>query len=125
MASRGLNRVQVIGNLGADPEERHSDSGTPVSNLRVAVNRRWKDAEGNPQEHTEWISVVAFGPLAEVCNEYLNKGREVYVEGRMQTRSWEDGEGNRRYRTEVVAQDVIFLGQRSQAPEMEEEEVPF
>jgi single-strand DNA-binding protein len=125
MASRGLNKVQVIGNLGADPEERHSEGGSPVSNFRVAVNRRWKDAEGSPQEHTEWIPAVAFGPLAEVCNQYLSKGREVYVEGRMQTRSWDDAQGNRRYRTEVLAQDVIFLGQRSEVPEMEEEEVPF
>lgn len=125
MVSRGLNKVQVIGNLGADPEERHSEVGTPVSNFRVAVNRRWKDAEGKPQEHTEWIPVVGFGPLAEVCNQYLSKGRQVYVEARMQTRSWDDTDGKRRYRTEVIDRDVIFLGNRSPAPEIEDEEVPF
>ena len=126
MASRGLNRVLFIGNLGADPEERHSDNGRPISSFRVAVNRSWTDAEGNRQEHTEWIPVVAFGPLAETCNAYLAKGRQVYVEGRLQTRSWEDAEGQTHYRTEVVAQEVIFLGSRQPGKsEIEDEEVPF
>ena len=105
----GINKAIVIGNLGADPELRHTQSGTAVCNLRIATNETWNDRDGQKQERTEWHSVVVFGKQAENCNQYLQKGRQVYVEGRLQTRDWEDRDGNKRYTTEIVAHSVQFL----------------
>ena len=104
-----LNKCQIIGNLGADPEMRYTQNGQAVTNFNVATSRKWTQ-DGEQREETEWFSVVAWGKLAEVCAQYLAKGRQVYVEGRMQTRSWEGDDGVKRYRTELVAQEVKFLG---------------
>jgi single-strand DNA-binding protein len=105
----GVNKVIIIGNLGADPELRYTQGGQAVSNFRVATNEKWTDKEGKPQERTEWHRVVVWGRQAENCEKYLSKGRQVYVEGRLQTREWDDKDGNKRYTTEVVAQTVQFL----------------
>lgn len=104
-----VNKVILVGNLGADPELRYTNSQQPVTELRLATSRKWKDREGQMQDQTEWHRIVVWGKQAEHCKEYLAKGRQVYVEGRLQTRSWEDRDGNKRYTTEVVAQNVVFL----------------
>jgi single-strand DNA-binding protein len=122
MASRGLNKVMLIGNLGADPEMRYTPSGKAVTTFRIAVNRTWKDqSSGEQQQDTQWIRIVAWTQLAEICARYLSKGRSVYVEGRLQTRSWDAQDGSKRYMTEVVAQDVIILDRApgAAAPEVE------
>lgn len=105
----GVNKAILIGNLGAAPELRYTQSGTPVANFRLATNERWKDKDGNVQDRTEWHRVTVYGKQAENCERYLDKGRQVYVEGRIQTRDWEDRDGNKRYTTEIVAQTVQFL----------------
>ncbi len=105
-----LNRVMLIGNLGADPELKYTPSGKAVCNLSIATNEVWKDKEGNKQEKVEWHRVNLWGDLAENCAKYLAKGRSVYVEGKLQTRSWEDKDGQKKYATEIVASSVIFLG---------------
>lgn len=105
----GLNKVMLIGNLGRDPETRHTPSGTPVANFTLATNESYNDRSGNRQDRTEWHRIVAWGKLAEICKEYLCKGRYVYVEGRMQTRSWEDQAGKKCFRTELVAREMIML----------------
>ncbi len=105
----GLNKVTVIGNLGRDPEVRHTQSGTAVCNLRIGVTERRKEGE-NWIDHTEWFSVVCFGKTAENAHRFLKKGRQIYVEGRLQTRSWVDKEGQTRYTTEIVANQLLFLG---------------
>jgi single-strand DNA-binding protein len=107
-----VNKAILIGNLGADPEVRYMPSGQPVCNFNLATNEQWTDREGQRQERTEWHRVVVFGRQAELCKEYLSKGRQAYIEGRIQTREWEDRDGNRRWTTEVVAQIVRFLGRR-------------
>ncbi len=107
-----LNKCMIIGNLGRDPEMRYTPGGQPVTQFTVAVNRNYKGASGEWQEETEWFRVVAWGPLAERTAEYLRKGRKVYVEGRLQTRQWEDREGQKRYTTELVAQTVTPLDPR-------------
>lgn len=104
-----VNKVIILGNLGADPELRYSASGAAVCNFRVATNERWTDKDGTTQERTEWHKVVVWGRQAENCEKYLAKGRQVYVEGRLQTREWDDKDGNKRHTTEVVAQSVQFL----------------
>jgi hypothetical protein len=96
MAQQGLNRVMVLGYLGGTPELKFTNDGNAVARFSVAVNERWKDSEGTPQERVEWIRVVSFGRLAEICGNYLAKGRHVFLEGKLQTRSWEDSEGQRR-----------------------------
>ena len=107
----GVNKVILIGNLGADPELRHTPSGSAVANFRIATTEEWKDRNtGEKQERTEWHRIVAWARLGEICGEYLHKGKQVYVEGKLQTRSWEDREGNKRWTTEVVAQTVQMLG---------------
>ncbi|HLB59378.1 MAG TPA: single-stranded DNA-binding protein [Bdellovibrionota bacterium] len=106
----GVNKVIVVGNLGTDPEVRFTPSGAAVANFSVATSENWKDKSGQKQERTEWHRIVVWGKLAELCGEYLSKGRQVYVEGRLQTRNWEDKEGSKRYTTEVIAQTVQFLG---------------
>ncbi len=108
----GVNKAILIGNLGADPETRNTPDGQPVTHFRIATNDRWTDRSGNQQERTEWHRIVTFGKLAETCRDYLSKGRQVYVEGRIQTRQWEDRDGNKRSTTEIVAQVVRFLGGR-------------
>lgn len=107
-----VNKVILIGNLGADPELRYTSGGQAVADLRVATSRRWQGKDGSQQEDTQWHRVVVWGKTAEQCKEYLSKGRQAYIEGRLQTRAWEDRDGNKRYTTEVVAQQVLFLGGR-------------
>jgi single-strand DNA-binding protein len=109
---RGLNKVMVIGNMGRDPELRYTPSGKPVTSFSLASSRSWVTPNGERREETEWFNVVAWGGLAEICNEKLFKSQQVYVEGRLQTRSWEDESGQRHFRTEVVASDMIILGPR-------------
>ena len=110
--SRGLNKLMIIGHLGRDPEMRYTPSGKPVTTFSVATSRTWHSADGERHEETEWFNVVAWGSLAEVCNQHLKKGQQVYVEGRLQTRRWEDGDGNKHFTTEVVAQEMTLLGSR-------------
>jgi len=109
-----VNKVILIGNLGADPEVRYTGGGTPVANLRIATTDRWRDREGNPQERTEWHRIVVWGKQAEHCQKYLSRGRQVYVEGSLETREWNDRDGNKRYTTEVKARQVVFLGGRGE-----------
>lgn len=108
MAS-GVNKVILIGHLGADPDMRYTPSGAGVCELRVATSESWKDKNGQRQERTEWHRVVVWGKMAEICAKYLTKGRQVYLEGRIQTRSWDDKDGQKRYMTEIIASDVQFL----------------
>ncbi len=106
----GVNKVILVGNLGADPDMRYTPSGAGVCELRIATSDSWTDKSGQRQERTEWHRVIVWGKRAEVCAKYLAKGRQVYVEGRIQTRNYDDKEGVKRYITEVVANDVQFLG---------------
>lgn len=108
----GVNKAILIGNLGADPEVRFTAGGQAVANFRIATSESWKDKNGQPQERTEWHRIVVWGKLAELCGEYLKKGRQCYVEGRLQTREWMNKENQKQYTTEVVAQQVTFLGGR-------------
>ena len=111
--ARGLNKVMLIGHLGADPEIRYTANGGAVANLNLATSESWKDREsGERQERTEWHRVVLFTRLAEVAGEYLRKGSQVYIEGRLQTRKWQDRDGHDRYTTEIVANDMQMLGGR-------------
>jgi single-strand DNA-binding protein len=110
----GVNKVILIGNLGADPDLRHTPSGTAVSNLRLATTEVFSNREGEKNKRTEWHRVVTFGRLAEICNQYLKKGRQVYIEGRLQTREWEDKSGDKRYTTEIVATNMVMLGSRGE-----------
>jgi len=129
--ARGLNKVMIIGNLGRDPEMRYTASGRPVTSFSVAAGRRWTTPEGERREATEWFNVVAWANLAETCNQYLRKGSKVYIEGRLQTRSWEDAEGQRHYRTDLVAWDMIMLDARRPPEEevveegIDVDEIPF
>ena len=109
----GLNKVMIIGNVGRDPEMRYTPSGQAVTSFSVAVSRRWNAPEGDQREETEWFNVVAWAKLAEQCNQLITKGRRVYIEGRLQTRSWDDREtGQKKYRTEVVANVMLLLDSR-------------
>lgn len=110
--SRGLNKVMIIGYLGRDPEMRYTPSGRPVTSFSVATSRSWTSSEGERREETEWFNVVAWGNLAEICKQHLGKDQQVYVEGRLQTRGWEDETGKKHYRTELVANEMIVLGGR-------------
>ena len=107
-----VNKVILVGNLGADPELRYTNTGTAVANLRIATNEQWTDKNGERQSRTEWHNIVAWGKLGEICGKYLKKGRSIYVEGRLQTRTWDDQSGQKRYTTEVVAQVMQMLGGR-------------
>lgn len=111
----GVNKVILIGRLGADPELKNVSAQQTVARLSVATSENWTDREGKKQERTEWHRIVVWGKLAELCGKYLAKGRQVYVEGRLQTRSWEDPQGQKRYTTEVVANTVQFLGGTSES----------
>ena len=112
-----MNKAMIIGNLGNDPELRHTQNQTPVATFSVASTERWKDSDGNKQEHTEWHRVVAWKGLAEVCNEHLSKGSKVFIEGKLRTRKWEDQDGNIRYSTEIVVRDLEMLGGRQENSE--------
>ena len=105
-----VNKVILIGNLGNDPEKRVTGTGQTVANFNIATNEQWKDKSGAKQERTEWHKIVVWGLQAENCAQYLSKGRPVYVEGRLQTREWQDKDGNKRWTTEIIAQNVKFLG---------------
>ncbi|WP_376789386.1 single-stranded DNA-binding protein [Thermoflexus sp.] len=122
---RGLNKVMIIGQVGRDPEMRFTPNGRPVTTFPVATPRTWVAGNGERREETEWFNVVAWGGLAEICKQRLRKGMYVYVEGRLQTRGWEDAEGRRHYRTELVANEMILLGEgRTAFPGFGEEEEP-
>jgi single-strand DNA-binding protein len=111
---RSLNKVMLIGNLGADPEIRSLTSGQPVATLRIATNETWQDKQGGRQEKTEWHRVVAFGRLAEIVRDYVKKGQKIYIEGRIQTRNWQDQQGQTKYMTEIVAQSLLMLSGRGE-----------
>ena len=137
----GVNKVILIGRLGKDPEVRYTPSGTSVANFSMATSEEWKDREtGEKQERTEWHRIVAWRRLGEICGEYLHKGSQIYIEGRLQTRAWEDRDGNKRYTTEIVAQNMQMLSpvgkERSAEPmgqnypeeepiNIPEDEIPF
>ena len=130
--SRGLNKVMIIGNLGRDPEMRYTPSGKPVTTFSVATSRTWNTADGEKHEETEWFNIVAWSSLAEICKQYLTKGQQVYIEGRLQTRHWEDQEGNKHTSVEIVANEMIILSERRDSGEasaesesVEDEEFPF
>jgi single-strand DNA-binding protein len=122
--SRGLNKVMIIGHLGRDPEMRYTPSGRPVTTFTIAVSRSWNTADGERRTETEWFNIVAWGNLAEICKQYLYKGQQVYIDGRLQTRRWEDKEGQKHTSVEVVANEMMMLGDRrdnsSQSQESEQ-----
>ena len=122
--SRGLNKVMLIGRLGRDPEMRYTPSGRPVTTFSLATSRTWNTSEGERRTETEWFTIVAWGSLAEICKQYLVKGQQVYVEGRLQTRHWEDNDGNKHSATEIVANEMIMLGDRHENNHTGEEETP-
>jgi single-strand DNA-binding protein len=130
----GLNKVMLIGNLGADPEMRYTANGSAVTNFRLAVSRRFKSSEGERREETEWFTIVCWNQLAEQIGQHMRKGRKVYVEGRLINRSWDGPDGQKRYRTEVVANQVLYLDpagggaapMADDAPgDLEPEDLPF
>lgn len=130
--SRGLNKVLIIGNLGRDPEMRYTPSGKPVTTFSVATSRTWNTSDGEKREETEWFNVVAWSSLAEICKQFLTKGQQVYIEGRLQTRHWDDQEGNKHTSVEIVANEMIILSERrepgetsSDSDSMDDEEFPF
>lgn len=126
---RGVNRVTLIGHLGQDPDTRYMPNGKAVTNIRIATSETWKDRQtGDQQERTEWHSVVLFDKLGEIAGEYLRKGSQVYIEGSLRTRKWQDKEGKDRYTTEIVARDMQMLGGRQQgerATQPQSADVPF
>jgi single-strand DNA-binding protein len=119
----GLNKVMIIGNVGTEPEMRYTANGNPVTTFRIAASRNYTTPDGERREETEWFNVVTWAGLAEKCSQYLQKGRRAYVEGRVRTRSWESADGQRRFRTEVIANSVLFLDRAQAAPLTEEEPV--
>lgn len=122
--SRGLNRVMLIGHLGRDPEMRTTPSGRPVTTFSLVTSRAWHSAAGERHEETDWFNVVAWGSLAEICQEHLRKGQRVLVEGRLQTRRWDDAEGRKHQSVEVVAREMIILGEPKETPAMVGEDEP-
>jgi single-strand DNA-binding protein len=119
--AKTLNRVQLIGRLGADPELRHTQAGMPVATFNLATNRQWPGKDGTLQDETEWHTIVAWDKLAQVCGDYLAKGRLIYIEGRLHTRSWE-WNGQKQYKTEIVASDMLILDQKPAGPPQAEEQ---
>jgi len=111
--SKGINKVIIVGNLGNDPEVRYTGAGAAVTTISVATTESWKDKEGNKQEKTEWHRIIFFGRLAEIAGEYLKKGRQVYVEGKLRTNKWQAQDGTDRYTTEIVANELQMLGGQS------------
>lgn len=122
---RGLNKVMIIGYLGRDPEMRYTPSGRPVTSFSVATSRTWTSAEGERREEIEWFNVVAWGTLAEICKTHLSKNQQVYIEGRLQTRGWEDESGKKHFRTELVANEMILLGDRRRDNHPEDDNIHF
>jgi len=123
--SNDLNKCIFIGRLGADPDVRYLPSGKPVANFRIAVGSQWKDKQtGDKKEQTEWVSIVAFDKLGEICGEYLRKGSQVFIEGAMRTRKWVDKEGKDRYSTEIIAQQMQMLGSKPQGERTARQESP-
>jgi single-strand DNA-binding protein len=119
--AKDLNKVMLIGRLGTEPELRHTQQGVPITTFRMAISRQWRDGEGHQREETEWFTVVSWNRLAEICREYLHKGSRIYVEGRLQNRSWDDAtSGEKRFRTEIVASDMIILEGRTAGREDDE-----
>jgi single-strand DNA-binding protein len=115
-----VNRVILIGNLGRDPELRYTPSGQPVAKFPIATSEKWKDKDGQLQQRTDWHNIVAWGRQAEVCKEYLKKGSPIYIEGRIQSRSYDDKDGNRKYITEIVVNRIQMLGKKGEeSPEVE------
>lgn len=108
--ARGLNKIMIIGHLGRDPEMRYTPNGRPVTTFSVATSRSWSSLEGEKRTETEWFNVVAWGNLAEICKQYLTKGQQVYLEGRIQTRRWEDSEGVKHCTMEIIASEMMVLG---------------
>ncbi len=118
-----VNRVILVGHLGGDPEMRYTSSGTPVTNFSLATNERWNNQDGERQERTEWHKIVTWSKLAEISNQYLTKGQLVFIEGRIQTREWDDRDGNKRRTTEIVASDMRMMSPRSSdGPRQEQEQ---
>ncbi len=120
--NRGLNKVMIIGELGRDPEMRYTPSGRPVTTFNIASTRSWNSADGERHSETEWFNIVAWGSLAEICKQHLFKDQQVYIEGRLQTRTWEDANGIKRSSTEIVAQEMIVLGEEKKTADVEEDE---
>jgi len=129
-----LNKVMLIGNLTKDPEAKTLPSGQSLSNFSLATNRTWKDKDGSKKEQAEFHNIIAWGKLAEICNQYLKKGAKVYIEGRLQTRSWDDQNGVKKYRTEIIAENLSMLGARGTStstssgpskPQSQDEELPI
>ena len=112
MASKGVNKVILIGNLGRDPEVRHTQDGKSITNFSIATSESWMDKQGNKQEKTEWHKVSVFGKLAEIAEQYLDKGSQLYIEGKLQTRKWQDKDGNDKYTTEILGNEMNMLGGR-------------
>lgn len=123
-----VNKVILVGRLGKDPEVRYTPSGASVANFSLATDETWKDKNGEKQQRTEWHNIVVWGKLAEICGQYLTKGKLVYLEGRLQTREWDDKDGNKRRTTEVVASDMVMLGSKAEgggsAPQRESPRQP-
>jgi single-strand DNA-binding protein len=111
----GVNKVILVGNLGSDPQIRYTPNGTAVANFNIATTERFTNKNGEKESRTEWHRIVAWGRLAEICNEYLKKGKQIYVEGRLQTRQWEDKDGNKQKSTEIVANNMVMLGRAGDA----------
>ena len=131
-----VNRVILVGRLGADPEVRYTQDGTMVTTFRMATDEQWKDKTGNREQRTEWHRIVTYRKLAEICGEYLGKGSMVFIEGRIQTRSWTDKDGNKRYSTEIIAQNMKMLDRKGKEggeqpefngaePHAPDDDVPF
>jgi len=120
----GVNKVILVGNLGGDPEMRYTPNGTAVANFNIATTERFTDKSGEKQTRTEWHRIVAWARLAEICNEYLKKGKQVYIEGRIQTRQWEDKEGTKRSTTEIIATNMVMLGRAGDAADVSPQEFP-
>jgi len=119
MASRSVNKVTLIGNLGKDPELRYTSSGVAVATFSLATNESWKDPDGNLQERTQWHNIVAWRKLAEICGEFLKKGAKVYLEGRLQYRNYDDKNGVKRYVTEIVMDEMVMLDSKGATPSSE------
>lgn len=122
--SRGLNKVMLIGHLGRDPEMRYTPSGKPVTTFSMAVSRSWNSGDGERHTETEWFNIVAWGNLAEICKQYLTKGQQVYIEGRLQTRRWDDKEGVKHSSVEIVASEMMMLGERRESSHASQDSLP-
>ncbi len=120
----GVNKVILVGNLGADPSMRYTPNGTAVANFNIATTERFTNKNGERESRTEWHRIVAWARLAEICNQYLKKGKQVYIEGRLQTRTWEDQSGNKRSTTEVIANNMVMLGRAGEVEEFPAQEFP-